>query len=80
VIESIGKIAPRLLLLISSGRGRGPDLIHNYYDNAHEPKKLWEVPETGHCWISTVKPDEYQERIITFFNRVFLEDELIEYT
>jgi pimeloyl-ACP methyl ester carboxylesterase len=80
VMESIGKIAPRPLLLISSGRGGGPDTIRTYYDNAHEPKELWEVPDTGHGWISTVKPDEYQEKIITFFNRVFLEDELIEYT
>lgn len=77
---SISKIAPRPILLISSERGRGPDLIRAYYDAFGYPKDLWEVPEKGHGWISSVKPDECQGKIITFFNHFLLEDELIEYT
>jgi hypothetical protein len=41
---------------------------------------LREEPEKGHGWISSVKPNECQEKIITFFGHFLLGDELIEYT
>lgn len=80
VLETIGKIAPRPILMISSGAGRGQDLMRTYYDSAGEPKELWEVPETGHGWIFTVKPQEYQERLISFFRINLGRPEEIEYT
>ena len=80
VLESIGKIAPRPTLLISSGAGRGQELIRIYFDSAGKPKELWEVPETGHAWIFTVRPEVYQDKVFGFFKRWLVGDEEIEYT
>ena len=79
-LESIGKIAPRSTLLISSGAGRGQELIRIYFDSAGKPKELWEVPETGHAWIFTVRPEVYQDKVCGFFKRWLVGDEEIEYT
>ena len=45
ILESIGRLAPRPILMISSGKGRDHDLMRTYYDSAGQPKELWEVPE-----------------------------------
>lgn len=80
VLESIGEIAPRPTLLISSGAGRGQELIRIYFNSAGKPKELWEVPETGHGWIFTVRPEAYQDKVCGFFKRWLVGDEEIEYT
>jgi pimeloyl-ACP methyl ester carboxylesterase len=80
VLESIGEIAPRPTLLISSGAGRGQELIRIYFDSAGRPKELWEVPETGHGWIFTVRPEVYQDKVCGFFERWLVGEEEIEYT
>jgi pimeloyl-ACP methyl ester carboxylesterase len=80
VLESIGEIAPRPTLLISSGAGRGQEIIRIYFDSAGKPKELWEVPETGHGWIFTVRPEVYQDKVCGFFERWLVGEEEIEYT
>lgn len=80
VLESIGKIAPRPILLISSGVGRDQELIRNYFDSAGEPKELWEVPEIGHGWIYNDRPEVYQDKVCGFFERCLVEIGEIEYT
>jgi fermentation-respiration switch protein FrsA (DUF1100 family) len=80
VLESIGKIAPRPILLISSGVGLDQELIRNYFDSAGDPKELWEVPETGHGWIYNDRPEVYQDKVCGFFERWLVEIGEIEYT
>ena len=80
VMASIGAIAPRPLLMISSGEGRATDLMHTFYDQAGEPKEFWQVPEAGHGWISFKRPQEYQQRVCGFFQRHLNGVEIIEYT
>ena len=80
ILDTIGSIAPRPFLLISSGKGRAADLMHTFFDQAGEPKSIWQVPEAGHGWIAIKRPEEYQQQICGFFERHLMQDQLIEYT
>ena len=61
-------IAPRPLLLISSGESGERDRIAALYNVAGEPKTHWNIPETGHCGGLSARPDEYEQRLVDFFN------------
>ncbi len=39
------------------------------YGRRRHPKELWEIPEAGHGSGLAARPDEYAERIATFFDR-----------
>ena len=80
VLETIGKIAPTPILLISSGTGRNQELIRNYFDSAGDPKELWEVPKPDHGWIFNDRPEVYQDKVCGFFERWLVEVGEIEYT
>jgi fermentation-respiration switch protein FrsA (DUF1100 family) len=71
VIDVIADISPRPLLLISSGPNE--EMSHRiagyFYDIAGEPKTLWSVPETGHGGIPAARPEEYERRVVTFFDQ-----------
>ena len=80
ILSTIGEIAPRPLLLITSGDGRAAELVHTFFDQAGEPKDFWQVPEAGHGWISIKRTQEYQGRLCDFFQHYLIGDEIIEYT
>ena len=80
IMTCIGAIAPRPLLLISSGEGRAADLARIFFDQAGQPKDFWQVPEAGHGWISFKQPEEYQQRLCGFFQQHLLAVDNIEYT
>jgi fermentation-respiration switch protein FrsA (DUF1100 family) len=74
VAEGIADIAPRPLLLVAAGSPEKSEhrLIRYFYERAGEPKTLWEVPEASHGGVPVVRPDEYEERIVTFFDGALL--------
>ena len=43
-----------------------------FYEKAHEPKQLWEVPGSGHIGGVDAQPREYERRIVAFFDRHLL--------
>jgi pimeloyl-ACP methyl ester carboxylesterase len=67
----VDKIAPRALLIIHGGQDPyvSTDDVRRLYDRAGEPKELWMVPEAGHRQVDEIHPEEYQERVLTFFDR-----------
>ncbi len=67
--EGVSLISPRPLLLIGSGSER--DLVEYHSDAANEPKELWIIPEAGHIGGLAARPEEYESRIVDFFNRAF---------
>ena len=72
--DLVDRIAPRPLLLIYAGRGGGgEELTPKYYDAAAVPKVLWRIDEAGHTGGFQVRPREYEERVVGFFDRVLLE-------
>lgn len=43
--------------------------VQQLYRAAREPKELWLVPEAGHREVYQLRPGEYTERVLGFFNR-----------
>lgn len=66
----LSAVAPRALLLIG-GRGDEAvpaDMLTRLHAAAREPKELWLV-EGGHCGAFEQAPEEYERRILDFFER-----------
>jgi len=68
VLEVVGEIAPRPILLIASG---AKDIYFNrlFYQNAKEPKELWELPNGEHGAAFLHNSQEYANRVIEFFDK-----------
>jgi uncharacterized protein len=68
-VTDIGRISPRPVLLIygeyEAERG-GAELLYNA---AQQPKELWIVPGAGHGGYIGVAPQEYEKRVVTFFDK-----------
>ncbi|MBE2197673.1 MAG: alpha/beta fold hydrolase [Anaerolinea sp.] len=72
--EAVTQIAPRPLLIISAGTGfeqRQGDYIFSF---AQEPKTVWNIPEATHCSGPTTRQQEYEERVLEFFDQALLKD------
>jgi hypothetical protein len=68
--ELVGDIAPRATMLIWSRRGNGEKFFDPaYYDRAGEPKTTWEIPERTHINGFATRPDEYERRVLAFFEQ-----------
>src|SRR5215210_7515669 len=69
----VRKIAPRPLFLIAAPNSpHGEDLNTGYYEAAGEPKTLWEIPESKHTGGLAARPQEYERRVVGFFNEALL--------
>jgi uncharacterized protein len=67
------RIAPHPLFLIYAGRGSGGEEMNpDYYRAASQPKTIWEIPEAGHVGGLKARPDEYEQRVVRFFDRTLL--------
>jgi fermentation-respiration switch protein FrsA (DUF1100 family) len=67
----IAKISPRPILLMAGG---GDVVISKtsgqlLYDAARDPKELWSEPKVGHAAFDTALPEEYERRVIAFFDK-----------
>jgi dienelactone hydrolase len=69
----VPQIAPRPILLISAGNVADEvEFNQIYYAAAGEPKTLWEIPDTGHTRGLATHPEEYETRVIDFFDAALL--------
>ncbi len=77
ITDVIADIAPRPILLIATGPDGDMErrIARHYYDLAGEPKTLWTIPETSHGGGVAAWPEEYKERMVSFFDQALLEDE-----
>jgi pimeloyl-ACP methyl ester carboxylesterase len=66
--DLVGRIAPRPLLLISTGVGPEHDANRVYRDAARMPVELWELPGVGHTGGLRERPQEYEARVTRFFD------------
>ena len=73
VIETIGRITPRPILLIASG---AKDIYFNriFFQAADEPKELWEIPDGEHGAAILQGSHAYIQRVVDFFNKALLLD------
>ena len=68
VIQVIGEIAPRPIFLIASGE-KDVYFSRLFYQAAHEPKELWELPGVQHASGLMQDPQEYIRRLTGFFEK-----------
>ena len=71
--ELVPRIAPRSVFFIYAGHGAGgeeynPDL----YRAALVPKELWKIGEASHTGGFQARPQQYEHRVVGFFNRALL--------
>jgi uncharacterized protein len=69
------RISPRAAFFIYGERGQGgsekkPN--EGFYAAAGEPKEIWEVPGAQHVGGITTQPEEYERRVVGFFDRELL--------
>ena len=60
-----GRSAPALLIAAPNS-GHGEDLNRGYA--AAAGAELWEIPESGHVGGLEARPQEYERRVVGFFN------------
>ena len=67
-------VAPTPLVLIYAvpGQGGEAELSELYFDSAREPKEIWLVPGAGHTGGIEARPDEYERRVVGFFDDALL--------
>jgi pimeloyl-ACP methyl ester carboxylesterase len=74
IVERIGLIAPRPVLLIYADPGQGGESVRQpkYIAAAGQPKEIWKVPGAGHTGGLEAQPEEYERRIVAFFDNALL--------
>jgi fermentation-respiration switch protein FrsA (DUF1100 family) len=66
----IARVSPRPVLLMQGGR----DVVisvtsgRQLYDAARQPKDLWFDADVGHARFDTVRPEEYERRVVGLFD------------
>jgi uncharacterized protein len=67
------QVAPTPLFLVYAANGQGgEDLNPHYYAAAREPKELWEITSGGHTGGYDAVPEEYERRVVGFFDAALL--------
>jgi hypothetical protein len=64
-----GKISRPLMLIAAPNSKHGEELNRDYHDAAKAPKTLWEIPESRHVGGLDARPEEYERRVMSFFDR-----------
>ena len=70
--SEVAKIAPTPVFFVYGEHGQGgtESAPNNaFYAAAREPKQIWEVPNGQHIAGITTQPEEYERRVIGFFDR-----------
>ena len=69
----VPRIAPRHVFFIYAGQGAGGEEYNrDYYRAAHAPKALWEIPEAHHIGGFEARPNQYEYRVVGFFDHALL--------
>jgi fermentation-respiration switch protein FrsA (DUF1100 family) len=68
-VRWVGQISPRPILFIHAGQDQYLPDFDDLYAAARPPKEVWYVPEAGHTKVSEVLPEDFQRRVIAFFDQ-----------
>jgi fermentation-respiration switch protein FrsA (DUF1100 family) len=65
----IPRIAPRPVFIVNAAHAEVDRKFPEYVAAAREPKESWLVPQGGHTGGIDAMPEEYERRVIGFFDR-----------
>ena len=73
--DVVAKVSPTPLFLISTGGSLPAERDFNriYAEAAREPVELWDLPDVDHTAAIRERPEEYERRVIGFFDIALLE-------
>jgi hypothetical protein len=77
LVDVISQIAPRPLMLVGGGRpinvlgSEGEVYTHRLAKLAGPNAQVWVIAEGSHCDGPSVRPEEYSQRMVEFFNNAF---------
>jgi uncharacterized protein len=68
--DLVPRIAPRHLLFVYAGHGAGGEEYNpSFYRAARAPKVIWKIPEAHHTRGFQARPRQYEQRVVSFFDR-----------
>jgi hypothetical protein len=70
--DLVPRIAPTPLFLIWSPTSGGENMNPTYYRLAGQPTHIWALPEAEHVRGIHAQPEEYERRVISFFDDALL--------
>ena len=71
--DLMGRIGPRPMLLIQAETGLGGEELNPVYAAAAGPTaEVWRVPGSTHVGGLHARPEEYERRVVGFFDRALL--------
>lgn len=75
-LDDVAAISPRPILFLAGGQDpiTGPDAGQRYHAAAREPKDLWFEPDLGHVAFWQARPEEYEQRVVGFFDAALLNE------
>jgi fermentation-respiration switch protein FrsA (DUF1100 family) len=71
--EAVRRVAPRPILLISSGTGREWEANRLYAEAGGSSVRLWELPDAPHIGGLRTRPQEWERRVVTLLDGSLLE-------
>ena len=71
-VSDLPAISPRPLLMIFGEKETANDRAYDQFAAAGEPKYMWVVPGVGHGGYAQAWPEEYEARVIQFFDGALL--------
>lgn len=74
-VEEISKISPRPILILQGGSDERIPVAsgERLFSAAGEPKEYWYEPTITHASYSTSIPAKYEQRIVSFFDKYFVD-------
>ena len=74
--ELLPDVSPASLFLIYGEQGQPQEIAMNpeFFDAAAEPKQIWEVPEASDIDGLDTQPEEYERRVVDFFDAALLDE------
>jgi dipeptidyl aminopeptidase/acylaminoacyl peptidase len=75
-LDDVARISPRPVLLIHGLADSviPPENGRRLYEAAGEPKALWQPEGVGHAAAARQRPDEFEARVVAFFDQALLSD------
>ena len=72
-LEDLSRRIKTPVFFIYAGHGQGGENLNpRFYAAAHEPKTLWKIPEGEHTGGIEARPQEYERRVVGFFDEHLL--------
>jgi fermentation-respiration switch protein FrsA (DUF1100 family) len=71
-VTLIERISPRPVLIVHGAQDNAACTVadaYRLYQAAGEPKELWIVPDAGHCSAHALRTEEYEARVLAFFDQ-----------